>query len=71
MRTQILEPAPGLLPEILAHLEEAGERRALTELINGRTVAYIGGITAAAAAAAGGAVVIASRSRRKNVRLVS
>ena len=27
MRTEVLEPAPGLLPEVLASLEEAAERR--------------------------------------------
>lgn len=70
MRTQVLEPAPGLLPEILAAIEEAGERRALRELIGGHKVAYIGGLAAAATAAAGGAIVIAARSRRR-LRLAS
>lgn len=70
LRTQVLEPAPGLLPEILALLEEAGERRALRELISGHKVAYIGGLAAATAAAAGGAIVIASRSKRR-LRLAS
>lgn len=65
LRTQLLEPAPGLLPEILANIEEAGERRALRELISGHKVAYLGGIAAATAAAAGGAIVIASRSKRR------
>jgi hypothetical protein len=65
LRTQVLEPAPGLLPGILAGIEEAGERRALRELIDGRRVAYVGGIAAAATAAGvGGAIMIASRTRR-------
>ncbi|MCX7621104.1 MAG: hypothetical protein N2037_09720 [Acidimicrobiales bacterium] len=70
MRTEVLEPSPGLLPEILAAIEEAGERSALRSLLSGRRVAYIGGIAAATAAAAGGAIVIATRSR-KRLRLAS
>ena len=60
-------PRPGLLADILASLEEAGERRAVRSLLSGRRAAYVGGIAAAAAAAAaaGGALVIASRSRRR------
>ena len=65
MRTDVLAPAPGLLPEVLAALEEAGERRALRSLLNGRRVAYVGGIAAATAAGVGGALVLASRSRRR------
>ena len=43
LRTEVLEPAPGLLTEILGHLEEAGERRAVRSLLTGRRVAYLGG----------------------------
>ncbi len=64
MRTDVLAPAPGLLPEVLAALEEAGERRALRSLLNGRRVAYVGGIAAATAAGLGGALVLANRGRR-------
>lgn len=66
MRTEILEPAPGLLAEVLVGLEEAGERHALRSAMHGKKVAYIGGIAAAAtAAAAGGAIVLVrTRSRR-------
>ena len=46
-------------------IEEAGERRALRSVLNGRRVAYVGGIAAATAAAAGGAIVIAGRARRR------
>jgi hypothetical protein len=70
LRLQVLEPAPGLVPEILAYIEEAGERRALRELIDGRRVAYLGGLAAATAAGVGGAIVIASRSKRR-LRLAS
>ena len=65
MRLQLLEPAPGLVPEILAYIEEAGERRALREMLDGRKVAYLGGLAAATAAGVGGAIVIASRSKRR------
>jgi hypothetical protein len=65
MRIQVLEPAPGLVPEILAYIEEAGERRALRELLDGRKAAYLGGLAAATAAGVGGAIVIASRSKRR------
>ncbi|MEZ5239927.1 MAG: hypothetical protein R2716_13595 [Microthrixaceae bacterium] len=64
MRTEVLAPAPGLLPEILAALEEAGERSALRGVLSGRRAAYLGGVAAAAAGAVGGAIVLASRSRR-------
>jgi len=66
LRIEVLEPSPGLLTDVLASLGEAGERRALMELVAGHRVAYLGGIAAAAtAAAAGGAIVLASRSRRR------
>jgi hypothetical protein len=65
MRVAVLEPAPGLLPEILATIEAAGERRALRQLIDGHRVAYLGGLAAATAAGVGGAIVIASRSKRR------
>ena len=69
LRTEVLEPAPGLLPDILAALGAAGERRAIHDLLNGRRVAYVGGIAAATAAGAAGAI-LASRARRR-VRLAS
>jgi hypothetical protein len=66
LRTEVFDPAPGVLAEVLATIEEAGERRAVRSLLSGRRAAYVGGIAAAAAtAAAGGALVIASRSRRR------
>jgi hypothetical protein len=70
IRTEVLEPAPGLLPEILAHLEEAGERGALRSLVRGRRAAYLGGLAAATAAGAAGAIVLTARSRRR-MRLAS
>jgi hypothetical protein len=64
MRTEVLEPAPGLLSDILANLEEAGERRAIRSMIQGRKAAYIGGLAAATAAGAAGAVFYANRARK-------
>jgi hypothetical protein len=65
MRTEVLEPAPGLLPEVLANLEEAVERRALRNMLRGRRAAYVGGLAAATAAGAAGAIVLATRARRR------
>ena len=71
LRTEVLEPAPGLLPEILATIEEAGERHAIRAALHGRRAAYIGGIAAATAAGAAGAIVLASRnSRARRYKLV-
>ena len=71
LRTEVLEPAPGLLPEILATIEQAGERHAIRAALHGRRAAYIGGIAAATAAGAAGALVLASRnSRARRYKLV-
>jgi hypothetical protein len=70
LRTEVLEPAPGLLPDILAAMGAAGERRAIHDLLNGRRVAYVGGIAAATAAGAAGAI-LATRARSRRVRLAS
>ena len=64
LRTDVLEPAPGLLADILASLEEAGERHAVRSLLSGRRIAYLGGLAAATAAGAAGAIVFATRTRR-------
>lgn len=65
MRTEILEPAPGLLADVLAAVEAAGERQAIRSLLHGRRVAYLGGIAAATAAGAAGAVVFAAHRRQR------
>ena len=65
MRAEVIEPAPGLLPELLNAVGEAAEHRAMRGALSGRKAAYLGGIAAATAAAAGGAIVIASRSRKR------
>ena len=71
MRTDVLEPAPGLVTDILAHLEEAGERTAIRSLLHDHKVAYIGGLAAATAAGAAGAILVASRRGRGRMRLAS
>jgi hypothetical protein len=71
MRTEVFEPAPGLVSDILAALEEAGEKHAIRSLLSGRRVAYVGGIAAATAAGAAGAIVLATLSRRGRLRLAS
>jgi anti-sigma factor RsiW len=66
LRTEVLEPAPGTLPAILARLESVGERGAVRSLLSGRRAAYVGGLAVATAAAgAAGAIVLAGRGRRK------
>lgn len=69
LRTEVLEPAPGLLTEILAGLEAAGERRVIRSILSGRNAAYVGGIAAATAAGAVGAIVLANRHRSRRLSL--
>ena len=64
LRTEVLEPAPGLVADILATIEEAGERQAIRSLLSGRRLAYLSGLAAATAAGAAGAIVFATRTRR-------
>jgi hypothetical protein len=64
MRTEVLEPAPGLLADILANVSAGGERRAIRSLISGHRGAYLGGLAAATAAGAAGAIVFAARTRK-------
>jgi hypothetical protein len=64
LRTEVLEPAPGFLADLLAGFEAAGERRAVRSLIRGHRAAYLGGLAAATAAGAAGAIVFASRARK-------
>ncbi len=66
LRTELLDPAPGLLPDILLAIEAASERGAMKFLLTGHRAAYLGGIAAAATAAgAAGAIVLASRRHRR------
>jgi hypothetical protein len=69
LRTEVLEPAPGMVADILAYIEEAGERSAVRSMLKGRRVAYVGGIAAATAAGAAGAILFAAKARKGRVRL--
>lgn len=64
MRAEVLEPAPGLLAEVLSSIEEAGERHAIRGILTGRRVAYLGGLAAATAAAGVGSALLVARRRR-------
>jgi len=66
LRTRYLEPAPGLLAQTLAALEQAGERQAVRSILSGRRLAYVGAIGGAAVAAGTAAtVMIVHRARRR------
>jgi anti-sigma factor RsiW len=66
LRTRYLEPAPGLLAQTLAAIEEAGERQAMRSILSGRRLAYAGAIGGAAVAAGTAAtVMIVHRARRR------
>ena len=66
LRTQYLEPTPGLLTATLAALEEASERRAIRSVLTGKRLAYAGAIGGALAAVApAAAAVVAHRARRR------
>lgn len=65
LRTEVLAPGPSLVADILAGLEQAGERSAVRSLLSGRRPAVLGGAAMASAAAvgAGAALVVRSRGR--------
>jgi anti-sigma factor RsiW len=66
MRTQFLEPSPGLLTSTLAALGEASEQRAIRSLLSGKRLAYAGAIGGAlAAAGATTAAVLVARAKRR------
>ncbi|HEX2578448.1 MAG TPA: hypothetical protein VHK88_19035 [Aquihabitans sp.] len=70
LRAEVAPPPPGLLGDVLAHLEAAGARSAVRATLTGRKVAYLGGIAAAATAAgAGAAIVLVSRGRKGRLPL--
>lgn len=64
LRTEVLDPAPGMIADLLAGMASAGERRAVRSMIRGHRAAYLGGLAAATAAGAAGAIVFASRARK-------
>lgn len=70
LRTEITPPPVGLLGDILAGIEAAGERGAVRATLTGRRAAYLGGIAAATAAAgAGAAIVLVTRGRKGRLPL--
>ena len=66
LRTQYLEPAPGMLSQTLAAIGAASEQRAIRSVLSGRRLAYVGAIGGAVAAAgATTAAVLVARARRR------
>jgi anti-sigma factor RsiW len=66
LRTQFLEPSPGLLTSTLAAIEAASERRAVRSILTGRRLAYAGAVGGAlAAAGATATAVLVRRARRR------
>jgi hypothetical protein len=63
MWSDVAEPSPGTLAAVLAHVEAAGDARALRSLLSGRRAAYLGGVVVATAASAAGVLVWATRRR--------
>lgn len=64
LRTDVLEPAPGLVADVLAKMEEVGERSAIRSMLGSKKTAYAGGMAMATAAGVVGAVIFANRVRR-------
>jgi hypothetical protein len=66
LRSEVIEPAPGLLADILAGLEgtPALQRHAVRSFLTGRRIAYVGGLAAATAAGAVSAIVLTTSRRR-------
>ena len=71
LRTDVIEPTPGVLPELLASIGEVGEHHAIRSLINRRRAAYVAGIVTVTVAGVAGGVVIATRSRRSRPDLAT
>jgi anti-sigma factor RsiW len=66
LRTQFLEPAPGLLTQTLAAIGAESERRAIRSVLTGRRAAYAGAVVGAVAAAgATTAAVVLTRAKRR------
>lgn len=64
LRSEVFDPGPGFVAEVLAALDDAGERHLLRSLLSGHRVAYVGGLAVATAGAAGALVIARSRGRR-------
>jgi anti-sigma factor RsiW len=68
LRSHVVEPAPGLLGETLAALDQAAERK-VRNLLTSRRLAYAGAIGGTAVAAGATAAVLIARSRRRGLKL--
>ena len=66
LRTEVLSPGPSLAADILAGLEQAGERSAVRSLLSGRRPAFLGGAAMAGAAAVGAGAVLILRNRGRS-----
>ena len=72
LRTQYLEPAPGVLSQTLVAISEASERQAIRSLLTGKRLAYVGAVGGAlAAAGATTAAVLVARGRARARRATS
>ncbi len=65
LRTEVLEPSPGLVSDVLAGLSVAGERHVLRRLLTGRRAVYAGGFAATITIVASVLVVLALLTRRR------
>jgi hypothetical protein len=61
MRSEVVDPGPALVDEVLTILDEHAERHGLRDVITPRRAVYVGGIAAATAAGLGTAFVLARR----------
>ena len=64
LRVQVVRPSPGLLAGILDEIGERAEKNAIRSLVDGRKVAYGGGIAVATLAGVAGLVLIADKHKR-------
>ncbi|MCP4434383.1 MAG: hypothetical protein GY812_02655 [Actinomycetia bacterium] len=63
MRHEVIEPAPGMLADLLGEFHEAAQSRAVRSLVRRRPVAYVAALSALGVGAAVG-IVITARHRR-------
>ncbi|CAN5194379.1 hypothetical protein BH18ACT4_BH18ACT4_11970 [soil metagenome] len=67
LRTEVLEPAPGLVTDVLVVWEEPGDLHSFRSLPPGRWFSSFFALPSATAAGAAGAIVLASRSSRRRL----
>jgi hypothetical protein len=65
LRSQSVDPPPGLLAEVIGALDAAARRRVVRSLLTGRRIAYASGVAAALTAAA---LVVLLRDRAARPR---